>query len=125
MINRFRVWDKINKRFLTRDTEFAILSNGNLIISDTDYYEGFTNSSLCDFEIQQFTGLTDENGVEIYEGDYINHPYGVSTVEFGRYLSSDGLAHVGFYLDFASKNIGLDGSIEIIGNIFENPELLK
>ncbi len=75
--------------------------------------------------IQQFTGANDRNGKEIYEGDIINHySRGILLVNFGRYLDGKGLAHSGFYLNSGDKNTGLDGSVEIIGNIFENTELL-
>ena len=72
----------------------------------------------------QFTGLKDKNGKEIYEGDYLQHADGeVSVVEW-----LDGCFVVRHFwnkkksdCDFiAAKNL-----FEIIGNIYENPELLK
>jgi hypothetical protein len=59
---KFRVWDKNNNKFISRRTEFAILPNGKLIISKTDFYEYFENvNRQSDYIIQQFTGFVDKN----------------------------------------------------------------
>lgn len=80
------------------------------------------------FEIMQFTGLLDKSGKEIYEGDVIRLiPEKVDVV-----VEWD-IRQVGFVMR-ETKNIGryhadLGGytrdAFEIIGNIYENPELLK
>ena len=72
----------------------------------------------------QFTGLTDKNGVKIFEGDVVdilteNEEIGVVKYEDGGFLvSADG-----FCVDFHSNINGTD--LEVIGNIFDNPELMK
>jgi len=109
------------------------------------------NGIIVPFEdgiIMQFTGLKDRNGKEIYEGDIIrhydtSHPYvkeinyikGV--VKFGEYKlsspqsqgGSDDYYIVGFYLENEferkSPNIWCESTEEIIGNIYENPELVE
>ena len=75
-------------------------------------------SSVCQFE--QFTGLRDKNGKEIYEGD-IDEARGVcvwdeDTVSFGWIDHEDGYFHDWGYIF---------GDFDIIGNIHENPELLE
>lgn len=70
--------------------------------------------------IQQFTGLLDKNGKEIYEGDIVKDLDGhISKV--GWYSTSDGYDWTGFSTEIFEVN----ETVEIIGNIYENPELLK
>lgn len=86
------------------------------IDTETNYYEVYSQS------IGQFTGLKDKSGKEIYEGDIIQEGKRLWQVGF-----KDG-CFVG--VDFKNAtwdeliNIGY-GNIEVIGNIYENPELLE
>lgn len=78
-------------------------------------------------EVMQYTGLKDKNGKEIYEGDVLN-----AKVDSGHGSSFYDKGQVVFHPEAAQfiltkggmvTNIGND--VEIIGNIYENPELLK
>ena len=82
--------------------------------------------------VMQFTGLHDKNGKEIYEGDvvktmmhyaddYGNPVDGRETTFAVKWVESKGQQYVGLSL-FPCDDIY---HLEIIGNIYENPELLK
>jgi len=96
------------------------------------------------YVIQQFTGLLDKNGREIYEGDIVSYSVGsiMDKDDSGHIEKSTIIYHNGYFglsnykyddcqimpLGF---NFGILGKLtknyecKIIGNIFENPELLK
>ncbi len=82
--------------------------------------------------IRQFTGLTDKNGKDIYEGDITNE--GVVKWFNDLHWDGGGSRHSGFYFDISymaamdnelEYHVGFDKNIEVLGNIWENPELVK
>ena len=84
--------------------------------------------------MMQFTGLTDKNGVDIYEGDLIKNNRGRTaevvwhkfTASFdSKFVSDDGSALPKQDKSYGFHNADWKSETKIVGNIYENPELLE
>lgn len=77
--------------------------------------------------VMQYTGLKDKNGVEIYEGDIVKW-WGYE-VQFGRQLRPERIIYINDYIKDTYKILCITENtrqtVEVIGNIHENPELLE
>ena len=74
-----------------------------------------------EFELMQYTGLKDKNGKEIYEGDVID---GVEFVATNLFHNNLGLVDIPLKEQWIEISTDLERR-EVVGNIYENPELLK
>ena len=115
---KFRAWDKLNKEMF--NVEIMDFQERK-VYKDTVSYRKFN-----DIELMQYTGLKDKNNKEIYEGDIVklraNHGIGVV-----KYYDEWGAFVVESVKFKPSVVLGISyykEEIEILGNIYENPELL-
>lgn len=120
---KFRVWDKRWNKMIY-DVQDTFEENYTLGI---DYFGQYLNNEYS-FEVMQYTGLKDCNRKEIYEGDILN----VSNKYSGSFqpiiiIFEDGCFKGQAYHKM-TKPFMLDTPItvlEIIGNIYENKDLIK
>lgn len=111
---KFRAWEKVEKKMLFDADPFALHVSGSNepLLAETHRNED------CIFE--QYTGLKDKNGKEIYDGDIIDffgekYPVIYRAGGFWAEYSKTQKDHLFLY--------AIDS--EVIGNIHENPELLE
>ena len=135
---KFRAW--VNNSFMGWVTEISTLNQYAIVTLDND---NDNNDTYChgksfrfsQIELMQYTGLKDKNGTEIYEGDILrvehyrdskskmNYIYKLvvwrEDIAQWYFLSSDGESQNQLHVLLGSSEC------DVIGNIHENPELLK
>lgn len=131
MIPKFRAYDSGSLSRMYQPDE-VMVGNGNIWIIDEDSVAGewIVNN---DIHLMQSTGLKDKNGKEIFEGDIITNGIDIVDVRnhetLGFYTLVNGremfFGHGTSIEEFEEDVEGFTEIAEIIGNIYENPELLE
>ena len=127
MIPRYRAWDTTNKEMF-KDT-FAITESGQVVVVEQEDVMCPPDYVFVDnLVIMQSTGLKDKNGKEIFEGDILDYNGRKALVRWhGSYAS-----FIYRFVDELQKRNAERKPLylaymkcEIIGNIYENPDLLE
>lgn len=120
---KFRVWDKESESML-QDVSTWTDDYTDMLNTTINYIK---NEGEC--ELMQYTGLKDKNGVEIYESDLLDiEEYGKAKVIFidGAFMA-EWLHEDCYSMELSQitwKNRNKKDLFEVIGNIYENKELL-
>ena len=90
---------------------------------DNLFNENYKTAEFKNIELLQFTGLKDNGGQELYEADVIKFNDGIDDI-YGliSYDDEDGAYRVS-YENITEHLLEREGDFEIVGNIFENPDL--
>ena len=129
---KFRAWDKVQNKMLLPDNIEFIHGQAYWAEASTDGQDECSNDGKVDgigalFELEQFTGLKDVNGNEIYEGDIVKSNYKYAQPKISQIIIEDGNSYIlGEDLATGNEMLVSDhiGEIEVIGNVHANPELL-
>ena len=128
---KFRCWDTENKEMLkVQELDFEDTFYGGRLSIRTDKYNDYFD--MEDMVLMQYTGLKDKNGKEIYEGDIIFIKGETKLldikgkVEYSNILAQFIITNTGNIVNEAEP-LGdyEEEDIEVIGNEFDNPELLE
>lgn len=133
MIPRFRAWDKDFKTMYEADDIVYIDFEEKQICVKTLFFERASRYDFNDIVLMQSTGLKDKNGKEIFEGDIIAiNLEGIETPITAKVFQNRKIGILMFHAFEDNEDVPmvelLEGnSVEfaIIGNIWENPELLE
>ena len=133
MKTKFRLWDK---RFSEFVEDFLVSEDGKIYKKSTDTGYGIAISRETSDKVilMQSTGILDKNSQEIFEGDIISDGHTSRDIRhhqtFGFYTINDNgdeefFGDTASLEDFEEVSKYMSENIEIIGNIYENPELLE
>ncbi len=118
---KFRAWDYQNNRWASQND---VAGSVGLLFGIKDYFINIAGEKAVRFSFQQYTGLKDKSGTEIYEGDIVKKLYGATIPMFEvgwdalrcMFIQRDGYNEPLYQLPIEY--------LEVVGNIHEHPRLL-
>jgi uncharacterized phage protein (TIGR01671 family) len=113
---KFRAWSTVSGSYDYFTMQEALLMNVERIGS-----KGINE----DLTYYQFTGLQDKNGVDIYEGDIVKKDSKICEVVFSKKAAKFCVRMPSHQWHGVVQKVYSIIGVEVIGNIHENPELLK
>ncbi|MCK8628191.1 YopX family protein [Fructobacillus cardui] len=125
---KFRVWSRKWEQWLNPEEHVIYADNGDVgEVNDDELVESIVHNTV----VEQFTGLHDNNGREIYEGDVVKlHVVILSPDDKAGFIEYR--TEFGYCINFGKAVARQEywaandkHTIEVIGNIHENPELLE
>ena len=125
----FRVWDKKNKIFNDDFHLFPVAEDGMMLFDRKSNFDYVEHNEDNNYILMQSTGLVDKNEKEVFEGDIIKFDGKYTKAKrLIRYSEEEGrlvACYTDFVYDYCDFNKDWISQWEVIGNIYENPELLK
>ena len=126
---KFRIWDKDNNKMLHYDNDIVPCITLNGVLQDCS--KEVSSNVSYKYELMQFTGLKDKNGKEIFEGDIMGEVLGglyvkwcdkckqfqLHILNLNECMACGGDLHWSEFVTFDDN--------EVIGNIYENKELVR
>lgn len=127
MIPKFRAWDKVFKEMV----QVNALVLDEQVVKVTYKNGNVAKEDMKEYELMQSTGLKDKNGKEIFEGDVLCDE-GIEQEDEFVYVSVSSKEGMWICTQITNEDCGYGGALNefvsdysIIGNIYENPELLE
>ena len=131
---KFKIWDKTHNKWLTSNCGgFLLTQEGNAVFHMNGDNPLEVLIEQIDYEVLLYTGLKDRNAKEIYEGDIVECKCGNTGKTILRQVEYIGVSFCtknGSFYNQKTKQreysyVPLKPYVKVVGNIYENPELLE